>query len=87
MTDKELAYDPDIKIIQFSFIIPDILAPLLLNTFTVTTRHVIDTGLQKVFFVRGSVGDNGKIQQCVFLNYSFHVYHKMLFKMYICCLC
>ncbi|KAM9400976.1 uncharacterized protein ACWYII_030726 isoform 3-T4 [Salvelinus alpinus] len=61
VTDKELAYDPNIKIIQFSFIIPDNLAPLLLKTLTLTPRRVIDTGLQKVFFVRGSVGDNGDL--------------------------
>ncbi|XP_055757422.1 mucin-5AC-like [Salvelinus fontinalis] len=61
VTYKELAYDPDIKIIQFSFMIPDNLAPLLLKTLTLTPRRVIDTGLQKVFFVRGSVGDNGDL--------------------------
>ncbi|KAM9401004.1 uncharacterized protein ACWYII_030739 [Salvelinus alpinus] len=61
VTDKELAYDPNIKINQFSFIIPDNLAPLLLKTLTLTPRRVIDTGLQKVFFVRGSVGDNGDL--------------------------
>uniref|UniRef100_A0A4W5RCM3 Reelin domain-containing protein n=1 Tax=Hucho hucho TaxID=62062 RepID=A0A4W5RCM3_9TELE len=59
VTDKELAYDPDIKILQLNFIIPDNLAPLLLKTLT--PRRVIDTGLQKVFFVRGSVGDNGDL--------------------------
>ncbi|XP_029505665.2 uncharacterized protein LOC115120828 [Oncorhynchus nerka] len=61
VTDKELAYDPYIKILQLNFIIPDNLTPLLLKTLTLTPRCVIDTGLQKVFFVRGSVGDNGDL--------------------------
>ncbi|XP_052353422.1 uncharacterized protein LOC118368940 isoform X6 [Oncorhynchus keta] len=61
VTDKELAYDPYIKILQLNFIIPDNLTPLLLKTLTLTPRCVIDTGLQKVFFVRGSVEDNGDL--------------------------
>uniref|UniRef100_A0AAZ3Q1C1 Reelin domain-containing protein n=2 Tax=Oncorhynchus tshawytscha TaxID=74940 RepID=A0AAZ3Q1C1_ONCTS len=61
VTDKELAYDPYIKILQLNFIIPDNLTPLLLKTLTLTPRCVIDTCLQKVFFVRGSVEDNGDL--------------------------
>uniref|UniRef100_A0A8C7J2V9 Uncharacterized protein n=3 Tax=Oncorhynchus kisutch TaxID=8019 RepID=A0A8C7J2V9_ONCKI len=61
VTDKELAYDPYIKILQLNFIIPDNLTPLLLKTLTLTPRCVIDTSLQKVFFVRGSVEDNGDL--------------------------
>ncbi|XP_064787389.1 mucin-2-like isoform X2 [Oncorhynchus masou masou] len=61
VTDKELAYDPNIKILQLNFIIPDHLTPLLLKMLTLTPRCVIDTGLQKVFFVRGSVEDNGDL--------------------------
>ncbi|XP_071020252.1 uncharacterized protein [Oncorhynchus clarkii lewisi] len=61
VTDKELAYDPYIKILQLNFIIPDNLTPFLLQTLTLTPRCVIDTGLQKVLFVRGSVEDNGDL--------------------------